>query len=944
MAGDADKTVEISQAERLEDAKIPFWKKRRYHVVIMAFFGLFNLYTLRFNLSVAIVAMTEKHNVTLDDGTIVEQQDFDWDSKQQGFILSSFFYGYIATQLIGGVLGSRFGGHLIFGIGLIISAVLALLIPIAAKTHLALFLTARILQGFFGGIVFPSILAIWSEWAPIYERSLMGNIAYTGNYVGAIAAMLLSGVLSVAWGWESIFYVFGTIGCIWYVLWIFLVKSNPEVDPFITEAEKRYILSSIGDRSKGRTIKHPWKDIFTSSAVWAVVAANFTAMWGFYTLLTQLPMFLNDTLDFNLDTTGIMAAIPYIAMVGLLFLSGYLADWLQIKGYLRTGQVRRYFNCGAFIAQMAFMLLTAFITNPTLSIVFITLGVGAGAFPWSGYVVNGLDLAPSHASVIIGLSNTFGTLSGILSPIVMGYIVTDKSRSQWQIVFYITAAIYLFGSVFCWFFVRGRLQPWAKIDREELAAKHAKYDSDKTTETIEKMHIEASAAKQLEDSELKIWKKRRYHVVFMIFLGLFILLNLRINLSVAIVAMTQKTNVTLDDGSTIEHQEFDWDSKTQGYILSSFFYGYVVSQFLGGFLASRFGGHLIFGLTLAMTAALALLTPIAVKTHLSLFFIVRILQGFAGGGTFPAIIAIWAEWAPVYERSFMGNISYTGNYVGTIAAMLFSGLISVALGWETNPQVDPFINEIEKEYILLSCSGNRKKDQKIRHPVKDILTSGPVLAIVVANFTALWGSSVLLTQLPTFLNDTLDFNLDTTGILSAIPYVVLVCVLFVSGYLADWLQVKGYLRTGQVRRYFTCGSFLVQTITMLLTAFTTTPILSVVYISIGVGASALTWSGYFVNALDIAPSHAAFITGISRTIGTLSGIISPILTGYIVTEKSREQWQIIFYLTAGIFLTGTLVYWFFMSGTIQPWAKLDLKELEKSTNLSTNDERKPSQI
>lgn len=188
-----------------------------------------------------------------------------------------------------------------------------------------------------------------------------------------------------------------------------------------------------------------------------------------------------DVFDFNLDTTGFMAAIPYMAMVVLLFVSGYLADWLQIKGYLRTGQVRRYFNSVAFIVQMAFMLLTTFTTDPAISIVFITLAVGAGAFPWSGYVVNGLDLAPSHASVIIGLSNTFGTLSGILSPIVMGYIVTDKTREQWQIVFYISAGVYLFGAVFCWFFVSGKLQSWAKIDREELAAKHAKYDSNKST-------------------------------------------------------------------------------------------------------------------------------------------------------------------------------------------------------------------------------------------------------------------------------------------------------------------------------------------------------------------------------------------------------------------------------------------------------------------------------
>lgn len=93
------------------DVTWKFWKTRRYIVVLMAFLGFFNVYGLRVNLSVAIVAMTEKFNVTLENGTVIEDQHFDWDSKQQGLILSSFFYGYIWTQLLGGYLGSKFGGH-----------------------------------------------------------------------------------------------------------------------------------------------------------------------------------------------------------------------------------------------------------------------------------------------------------------------------------------------------------------------------------------------------------------------------------------------------------------------------------------------------------------------------------------------------------------------------------------------------------------------------------------------------------------------------------------------------------------------------------------------------------------------------------------------------------------------------------------------------------------
>lgn len=46
------------------------------------------------------------------------------------------------------------------------------------------------------------------------------------------------------------------------------------------------------------------------------------------------------------------------------------------------------------------------------------------------FSVNYLDVAPQHASVLMGLGNTVGTLPGILSPIISGYIVTTPVSRQ----------------------------------------------------------------------------------------------------------------------------------------------------------------------------------------------------------------------------------------------------------------------------------------------------------------------------------------------------------------------------------------------------------------------------------------------------------------------------------------------------------------------------------
>lgn len=119
----------------------------------------------------------------------------------------------------------------------------------------------------------------------------MATIAFAGSYVGTVVSMPISGILANQLGWESCFYVFGAIGCIWYLLWIIIVRESPDKDKYISKDELRYIQNSLGTQTTDN-IKHPWKDIFTSKAVYAISVAHFTENWGFYTMLTQLPSFL----------------------------------------------------------------------------------------------------------------------------------------------------------------------------------------------------------------------------------------------------------------------------------------------------------------------------------------------------------------------------------------------------------------------------------------------------------------------------------------------------------------------------------------------------------------------------------------------------------------------------------------------------------------------------
>lgn len=177
------------------------------------------------------------------------------------------------------------------------------------------------------GVTFPCIHAVWSKWAPPLERSRMSTLAFAGAYAGTVVSMPASGILALAFGWESLFYVFGlywialsiflylyhrhtfaeknkqirtpllgSIGVVWYIFWVIIVRETPAKDKYISTDELRYIQETLGNIKKA-DVKHPWKDILRSKPVYAICASHFAENWGFYTMLTQLPTFLKGILQ-----------------------------------------------------------------------------------------------------------------------------------------------------------------------------------------------------------------------------------------------------------------------------------------------------------------------------------------------------------------------------------------------------------------------------------------------------------------------------------------------------------------------------------------------------------------------------------------------------------------------------------------------------------------------
>uniref|UniRef100_A0A0B7A1X2 Sialin n=1 Tax=Arion vulgaris TaxID=1028688 RepID=A0A0B7A1X2_9EUPU len=456
----------------------------RHMLAVMAFLGFFNVYCLRVNLSVALVAMVNTSQSASSSNSSIDNEcpdpyggnssakytgEFNWDQKTQGNVLGAFFYGYIITQLPGGWLASRFGGKRLLGFGILGTALLTIITPFAARYSVYLMIAVRVLEGVGEGVTFPAMHAMWGRWAPVWERSKLVSFTYAGAQLGTVFSMPISGLLCAsdfAGGWPSVFYVFGILGCVWFVAWMLLVHDTPSQHPRISTAERDYIENSIGTQE---TVSTPWKQILTSSAVWGMAVAHFANNWGFYTLLTSLPTYMKNILKFDMKENGLLSAIPYAVCWVVQNLSGLTADYLRSHGYISTGNTRKLFNTLGTVIPGIMLIIVGYVgCDHVLAMVFLTLSVGFGGCTIAGYNVNHLDIAPKFAGILCGITNAVATIPGFIGPAVVGYLTNNnETRGQWQIIFYITASIYLTGAIVFIILAKGEEMSWSRAPPKE---------------------------------------------------------------------------------------------------------------------------------------------------------------------------------------------------------------------------------------------------------------------------------------------------------------------------------------------------------------------------------------------------------------------------------------------------------------------------------------------
>ena len=182
------------------------------------------------------------------------------------------------------------------------NAILTLLVPISAPI-LALLLSVRFLTGVLSAANLPVVNVLVGKWIIFEEKSMWGAIIYAGISLGTVVSILSSGLILNSFGWEAVFYIHGTLPLIWCVVFYWFFADNPETQMYISEEERRRIVTSYGHRGPESTeMAVPWKSIFTSVPFWALIYTNTFGNFCWYFLLTQLPLYMNKILRFDITS------------------------------------------------------------------------------------------------------------------------------------------------------------------------------------------------------------------------------------------------------------------------------------------------------------------------------------------------------------------------------------------------------------------------------------------------------------------------------------------------------------------------------------------------------------------------------------------------------------------------------------------------------------------
>jgi ACS family glucarate transporter-like MFS transporter len=365
-------------------------------------------------------------------GTSISK-DLGLDPASLGLVFSAFAWAYVIGQLPGGWLLDRFGAKLVYGGSMVLWSLFTLtqglvhLFSSAATAAAGLFIM-RFMLGLVESPAFPANARVVATWFPVAERGLATSLFNSAQYLAVVLFMPLMAWITHAYGWHNVFIMMGCLGFALAIVW-FRTMGEPGSHPRMSSRELKFIegggaLTRLDARTgaarpapKGREVRQ----LFANRMMWGLYIGQYCITSLTYFFITWFPIYLIKGRGMSIMTVGFVAALPAICGFSGGILGGILSDWLVRKGVSMSKARKTPFMLG--MAMSTAIVAANFLDSDAAVIAVMSVaffGKGLCAIGWA--VVS--DTAPREMTGLTGgIFNGLGNIAGIVTPVVIGYVV-----------------------------------------------------------------------------------------------------------------------------------------------------------------------------------------------------------------------------------------------------------------------------------------------------------------------------------------------------------------------------------------------------------------------------------------------------------------------------------------------------------------------------------------
>ena len=260
-----------------------------------------------------LIAYMDRSNISVAQPEIAKE--FGLSKTTMGLVLAAFTWAYALGQVPAGWLGDRLGPKKVLTVIMSWWAIGAALTGAALGIN-TLF-AARFLLGLGEAGAFPVASRGMQLWFPRSERGrIQGTTHFFSRFAVAITPFA-AGTIMLAFGWRAIFYIFGSLGALWAVVFSVVYTNRPEEHPGVNRGELAQIrgLNPDGTIKELSTVRQvvPWGTIFGSSNMWYIALGYCCFFFGTNFYLTWYPTYLREYRHLSVQALGIIGSLPLFA-------------------------------------------------------------------------------------------------------------------------------------------------------------------------------------------------------------------------------------------------------------------------------------------------------------------------------------------------------------------------------------------------------------------------------------------------------------------------------------------------------------------------------------------------------------------------------------------------------------------------------------------------------